>query len=155
MGDGSGTGRPAALITGVGKEVGIAAGVAARLAVDGWDLALAYSSAYDAERPDRGHAHEPDRIATNLRERGATVALFNADLADAAVPDRLVADAVAAVGPLRGLVLSHAASVDSGILDTTVEGFDRHMAVNARAAWQLIAAFARQVADGGGAIVAL
>ena len=59
-----------------------------------------------------------------------------------------------ALGPLRGLVLSHAESRDSSILDTTVESFDRHMAVNARASWQLIAAFAQQVKDGG-AIVAL
>src|SRR4029453_6010708 len=29
------------------------------------------------------------------------------------------------------------------------------MAVNARASWQLVAAFARQIPDGGGAIVAL
>ena len=55
---------------------------------------------------------------------------------------------------LAGMVLSHAESRDSAILDTTVESFDRHMAVNARASWQLIAAFARQAA-GGGAIVAL
>ena len=53
------------------------------------------------------------------------------------------------------MVLSHAMSIDSGILDTTVEAFDRHMAVNARANLQLIAAFARQVGEGGGAIVAM
>lgn len=52
------------------------------------------------------------------------------------------------------MVLSHAESRDSAILDTTVESFDRHMIVNARASWQLIAAFARQ-AKNGGAIVAL
>ena len=44
--------------------------------------------------------------------------------------------------------------MESGILDTTVEEFDRHFAVNARASWLLIAEFARQ-ADAGGAIVAL
>lgn len=59
-----------------------------------------------------------------------------------------MADAAAALGPLRGLVLSHAESRDSEILDTTGESFDRHMAVNARASWQLIAAFARQVECG-------
>jgi len=29
--------------------------------------------------------------------------------------------------------MSHAESVDSGVLDTTVESFDRHYAVNVRA----------------------
>ena len=66
--------------------------------------------------------------------RGATVVLLPGDLTDAAYPDRLVADAVATLGTLRGLVLSHAESRDSEILDTTVESFDRHMIVNARAA---------------------
>ena len=73
---------------------------------------------------------------------------------DPAEPARLVAASVAALGPLRGLVLSHAESRDSGVLDTTVESFDRHMIINARASWQLIAEFAGQAKDGG-AIVAL
>ena len=155
MSPGEGGTRPAALVTGVGKQVGIAAGIAARLADDGWDLALAYSRAYDASRPDPGAAGEPERIAADLRARGARVVLIDADLADPEVPDRLIADAVAAFGPLRGLVTSHAMSVDSGILDTTAEAFDRHVAVNARANLLLIAAFARQVGEGGGSIVAL
>jgi 3-oxoacyl-[acyl-carrier protein] reductase len=146
--------RPAALITGAGRLNTIAAGIAARLADDGWDLALSYWRPYDADLQPASGDDEPTRIADGLRARGAKVAVFAADLADPAVPDRLIADAMTALGPLRGLVLSHAQSHDSGILDTTVDAFDRHMAVNARAAWQLIAAFARQVSDGG-AIVAL
>jgi 3-oxoacyl-[acyl-carrier protein] reductase len=146
--------RPAALVTGVGRKVGIAAGIAARLADDGWNLALSSWQPYDASLDPALANDEPAQIAADLRARGATVVLLHADLADPAVPDRLVADAVAALGPLRGLVLSHAESRDSGILDTTVESWDRHYAVNARASWQLMAAFARQ-AEGGGAIVAL
>ncbi|WP_396652312.1 SDR family oxidoreductase [Microbacterium caowuchunii] len=45
--------------------------------------------------------------------------------------------------------------MQSGILDTTAESFDRHMSVNARASLLLIAAFARQIGVAGGAIVAL
>ena len=152
---GSGSGRPAALITGVGKRVGIGAGIAARLADDGWDLALVYSPSYDAERPDKAASGEPDVIALDLQARGATVIQLPSDLGDPAEPDRVVAAAVDAFGPLRGMVLSHAASIDSGILDTSVAAFDLHMAVNARANLQLIQAFARQVAAGGGSIVAL
>jgi 3-oxoacyl-[acyl-carrier protein] reductase len=71
---------------------------------------------------------------------------------------RIARDAVAGLGlPLGGLFLSHAESRDSAILDTTIESFDRHMAVNARASWLLIRAFAENVGEGegGGAIVAL
>ena len=51
---------------------------------------------------------DAEQIADDLRRRGATVVLLPGDLTDAAYPDRLVADAVAALGTLRGLVLSHA-----------------------------------------------
>jgi len=146
--------RPAALITGAGRLTGIAAGIAVRLADDGWDLGLSYWRPYDADQPWSSSDDEPERLAEDLRGRGATVALLPGDLTDPAEPDRLVDEAAAAFGPLRGLVLSHGESRDSSILDTTVDSFDRHMAVNARASWQLVAAFARQAKDGG-AIVAL
>jgi 3-oxoacyl-[acyl-carrier protein] reductase len=43
----------------------------------------------------------------------------------------------------------------TGAGDTSVESFDRHYAVNVRAPWLLIAAFARQLPDGGGSVIAL
>jgi 3-oxoacyl-[acyl-carrier protein] reductase len=52
---------------------------------------------------------------------------------------------MAALGELRGLVMSHCESVDSSILDTTVESWERHFAVNARAIWLLIKAFAEHL----------
>jgi 3-oxoacyl-[acyl-carrier protein] reductase len=146
--------RPAALVTGVGRRAGIGAGIAARLAADGWDLALSCWRPYDASQPWASELDEPEAIACELRAAGARVVLLEADLADPSVPDWLVDEAQASLGPLGGLVLSHAESRDASILGTTVASFDRHMAVNARASWQLVAAFARQ-AVGGGAIVAL
>jgi 3-oxoacyl-[acyl-carrier protein] reductase len=54
-------------------------------------------------------------------------------------------------------VLAHSESVESTILGTEVESFDRHFAVNTRAAWLLIREFARQFAGphGTGRIIAL
>lgn len=75
---------------------------------------------------------------------GAKVEVLAADLTQADVPARLV-EAAAATGALRGLVMSHAESVDSSILTTTVESWDRHFQVNARAAWLLIKAFAEHL----------
>jgi 3-oxoacyl-[acyl-carrier protein] reductase len=49
------------------------------------------------------------------------------------------------IGPVAGLVMSHAESVDGSILTTTIESWDRHFAVNARATWLLIKEFAEQL----------
>lgn len=119
---------PLALLTGAARPNSIAAGIAERLRADGWDVATS----------DRSGAE------------------FDADLEGPAAPAALV-DAVRADRrrPIDALVLSHAHGVESGILDTTAESFDRHVAVNARASLLLIAAFARQAPDDGGAIVAL
>lgn len=116
---------PLALVTGAARADSIAAGVVPRLIADGWDVVT--SDLADADYP--------------------------CDLSTSDGPQELIERVVRDRGPLTGLVLSHAHDVQSGILDTTAESFDRHVAVNARACLLLIAAFARQ-APGGGAIVA-
>lgn len=146
---------PVALITGVGRRRSIGTSIAAGLAADGWDLALSFWRPYD----DRvGHEHggtDPEELADELRRTGRRVELVPADLEDAASADLIVRRAGELLGPLEALVLSHAESVDSGLLDTTVESFDRHYAVNTRASWLLIASFARQLPPRGGAVIAL
>ncbi|MFJ6155191.1 SDR family oxidoreductase [Pseudarthrobacter sp. NPDC092184] len=147
--------RPVALITGAGRLASIGAGIARQLAAEGWDLVLAYWQDYDARMPWGTEPDDVVRLTAELEAIGAQVHVLSADLQDPAVPGQLVAESMRLGGPLQGLVLSHAESVDSGILDTSVESFERHFAVNTRASWQLIAAFARQATDDGGAIVAL
>jgi len=149
--------RPLALVTGVGRSIGIAAGISERLAEDGWNVAFTYWDAYEDRMPwGRGEpSHE--RIAAELRTAGADVVAVEADLEDPGTPGRVFAEVGRRLGPVRALVLCHAESVDSGILDTDVESFDRHFAVNTRANWLLIKSFAEQFADphGSGRIVAL
>lgn len=148
-----------ALVTGVGRARGIGAGIALALARDGWDLTLAHWPDYDERLGYERGADDPGGIAEECRSLGRTVDLIRGDLADPEVPARLVQTA-AARGDLSALVMSHAESVDSSVLDTTVESWDRHYAVNARAVWLLIKAFAERLPlsvqqDDAGRIVAL
>lgn len=134
-------GRGTVVLTGVGRRRGIGAGLALGLAADGWDLVINYWAPYDDRLAlDRG-ADDPTDIAAECRALGVRVELVPTDLADVDAPGRLL-DAAVAMGGLRGLVMSHCESVDSSTLDTTVASWDRHFAVNARAVWLLVKAFA-------------
>lgn len=151
--------RPVAFITGAGRRNTIAWAIATALAADGWDIAFSHLGDYDRRMslggdPDR----DPAALEAELRSFGARAIALDADLADPAVPARLVDETRERLGPVSALVLSHAQSVDSGILDTSLESFDRHFAVNTRASLLLVQAFAAQIptgATGGGRIVAL
>lgn len=118
---------PLALVTGAARPNSIAAGIVPRLIQDGWDVATSDLAGVE----------------------------FPCDLSTPNGPSELIDAVTRGRGPITALVLSHAHDVLSGVLDTTADSFDAHMAVNARASLLLIAAFARQVPPGGGAIVAL
>ena len=148
--------RPVALLTGAGRSNGIAWAIATTQAAHGWDVAFSHLGDYDRRMPLGGDPdRDPAALVAELDALGARTIALDADLADPSVPGRLVAEASAALGPISALVLSHAESVDSGILDTSVESFDRHFAVNTRASWLLLQAFAAQVPIAGGRVVAL
>jgi 3-oxoacyl-[acyl-carrier protein] reductase len=144
-----------ALITGVGRQRGIGASIAAGLAADGWDLVLSYWHPYDRRVGLERDADDPERVAAELRQLGRTVEVLPANLEDPATAEALVRRASESVGPLDALAMSHCESVNSGVLDTTVESFDRHYAVNVRAGWLLIGALARQLPSSGGCVLAL
>jgi 3-oxoacyl-[acyl-carrier protein] reductase len=135
-------------VTGVGRRRSIGAGLAVGLARDGWDLALGYWTPYDDRLGYERSPDDPQSVAEECRALGSEVVLLPGDLADPEVPGRLVASASEELGALTALVMSHCESVDSSILTTTVESWDRHFAVNARATWLLIKAFAEQVPEG-------
>ncbi|BDI22995.1 SDR family oxidoreductase [Herbiconiux sp. L3-i23] len=117
---------PLALVTGAARTNSIAAGVVTRLKKDGWTVVTSDLNSGDAP----------------------------CDLSTADGPDALIERVSREHGRIGALILSHAHDVETGVLDTTAESFDRHVAVNARASLLLIAAFARQTDETGGAIVA-
>lgn len=148
MSTSDGTNRPLALITGAGRTQSIGTGIARHLALT-HDLALVYSSAYD--KRVHGESGHVDEIQANLESLGCAVTLIEIDLA---VPDSIAEIFAVLPRPASVLVLSHTESVNSSIMDTTIESFDRHYAVNVRANWLLIRAFAQQ-SPGWGRIIAL
>ena len=146
---------PSVLITGTGRRRGIAAGIALGLAADGWDVALSHFQPYDDRLAMGGDPDDAEQLADELRGRGRRVVLVPGDLEDPTIPQRIVEAAAEQLGTLDALIMCHTESVASGVLDTTVESFDRHYAVNIRGTWLLLAAFARQLPTSGGTVVAL
>ncbi|MEV0280765.1 SDR family oxidoreductase [Streptomyces sp. NPDC050610] len=131
-------GRPLALVTGAGRSAGIAASVAVKLAQDGWDVAFTYWTPYDERMQWGKELGAPEELQKKLASHGARTLAVEADLSDPAVPAQLFDSVERELGNVTALVLCHCESVDSGLLDTTVESFDLHFAVNARATWLLI-----------------
>lgn len=144
----SDTSRPAvALVTGVSRTVGIGYAIAGRLAADGFLVATTGWQGYDDRMPWGSDDDRPDLSGP----------AYEADFEDAEAASALLSTVGDEVGPVTALVIAHCESVDSSIRTTTVESFDRHLAVNARATWQLIKAFDEQFAgpSGRGRIVAI
>lgn len=123
--------QPIALVTGVSRQVGIGRAVADRLVADGFRVISAGWSAYDERMP-----WGADEVAS--------LPHFEVDFQDAGATAALIPSITDSAGSISTLVMCHCESVDSDILSSTTEAFDRHMAVNARATWLLIKGFAEQ-----------
>jgi 3-oxoacyl-[acyl-carrier protein] reductase len=149
--------RPVVLVTGASRQRGIGSAVALHLARDGWNVAITYWRGYDKRVPWGSDAEDLTRLDSQLRRAGASTAAVEADLADPAAPAHIFATIEAQLNNVTALVLAHCESVASGILDTSLESFDRHFAVNARATWLLIREFAQRLEaeDGRGRIIGL
>lgn len=149
--------RPVALVTGVGRRMGIGFAVAERLAQDGFDVAATYWSPYDDRMHWGADGGIGDEILASLTAVGARSVSIEVDLERPESVTTLFNSIEESLGSISTLVVCHCESVDSGILDTTVESFDQHFAVNARATWLLIREFAVRFSGvlGSGRIIAL
>jgi NAD(P)-dependent dehydrogenase (short-subunit alcohol dehydrogenase family) len=118
------------LITGAANGLGL--GIARTLAAAGAQLVLADVDAKVLER-----IHEEPFA-------GRAVAFVH-DLAEPDAPRRLVEESICSLGSLNGLVNCAAWSFHKPALKTTVEEFDRVVAINQRAPYFLACHFAEQL----------
>jgi 3-oxoacyl-[acyl-carrier protein] reductase len=149
--------RPVALVTGAGRTAGIAASVVLTLAQRGWDVGFTYWTPYDERMPWGADPEAVTRLGDEAGTHGAATAAIEADLSDPPAAAAVFEAVERELGPVTALVLAHCESVDSGLLDTGIESFDRHFAVNARASWLLIREYARRFVGthGTGRIISL
>lgn len=147
--------KPIALITGVSRKIGIGSNIARKLTTSGWDIALAYWRPYDESMPWGNNNDEINNLESELKKIGAKVYSIEADFSKKETPEIVINEIKENFGNISALILSHCHSVDSDIQSTTVESFDKHFNVNARATWLLIKYFTNQfIGDfGSGRIV--
>ena len=149
--------RPVALVTGASRSVGIGAAIALALAQSGWDVAITFWRPYDSSMPWGSDPEEVQSLCASLEGRGARATAIEADLSQTGSAEYIFDAVERDLGPVTSLVMAHCYSVDSDILTTSVESFDRHFAINARATWLLVRELGRRFRGehGTGRIIAL
>jgi len=133
-----------ALVTGSAKRIGRA--IALDLAAHGYDVAIHY----------RRSAEDASALAAEIEATGVRAALVCGDLADPQVPERLIAEAVDALGSVTALVNNASIFEPDDPATIAAEGWDIQIDVNLRAPVLLARHFAAALPAGNnGAIVNL
>ncbi|MGI9482291.1 MAG: SDR family oxidoreductase [Hyphomicrobiales bacterium] len=127
-----------ALITGAAKRIGRR--IALDLAAEGWDVAVHYHSSED-------EALEVVRDAVSC---GVKAVAVKGDLADPAVPNRLIAEARAGLGEIGCLINNASLFEPDEVGSITQDSWDSHLNTNLRAPLFLAQAFANQLSETSG-----
>ena len=125
-----------ALVTGAAKRIGRA--ISLKLAELGYDISLhCHKSRADAEA-----------LAREVERLGVKAAVVSADLAVEAEMEKLVPDAVVALGPLGVLINNASVFERDEALSADRALWDFHMETNLRAPFVLTQSFARHLPEG-------
>ncbi len=111
----------AALVTGAARRIGRA--IALDLAANGYAVAIHYRRSADDARA----------VAGLIESSGGRTTTVCGDLADPAVPARLIADATKALGPITALVNNASIFERDDPATVTAASWDEQIAVNTRA----------------------
>ena len=131
------------LVTGASRGIGRA--ICLRLAKQGAHVAACASA----------HADELRQLVEEAAIFGGRVVPLIGNLADAATPAKLAAQAIAVLGGLDAVVSNAGVSRPSSMVDTALEDWDYLLAVNARAPWLLAKAAYPALRESRGSFVAV
>lgn len=115
-----------------------------KLSGDGFDIAATYWHELDQELYGGQVLDEPDAIARECEALGSKTMFAEVDLADAGAVPELFDRIEGSLGAVSVLVVNHTYCVPLPLLETPLEVFDRHVAVNVRGVLVLIQEFARR-----------
>ncbi|TAH20204.1 MAG: SDR family oxidoreductase [Oscillatoriales cyanobacterium] len=116
-----------------------------------------YWQPYDASMPWGSDPKEVQSLCHKLEQFGVRSTAIEVDLSLTDSASRIFDIVEHDLGNVTAMVIAHCHSVDSDILSTSVESFDLHFAVNARATWLLIKEFGQRFRGetGSGRIVSI
>jgi 3-oxoacyl-[acyl-carrier protein] reductase len=139
-----------ALVTGVSRRAGIGYAIARRLLGAGAAVFVHGWTAHDATQSWGAEPGGTEAVAGEL-----AVPFLEADFADAAAPERVVAAATEALGPLDILVVNHARSGHGRLAELIAAEIDTFLHENVRASLLLVREFAARHDDSreGGRVV--
>lgn len=136
--------RRVAVVTGVSRRAGIGAGIARRLAAEGWRLLLHGWPPHDAAQPWGEDVGGVRAILDDVRAIGAEVVGATGDFSEPDAAATAVSTAVEAFGHVDALIANHARSSEQSLEHVTAEELQRTFTVNAVATLLLVRAFAEQ-----------
>ncbi len=125
-----------ALITGAAKRIGRQ--LALDLAGVGYDIAVHCNVSRNAA----------DDVAAEITSKGRKAVVVQGDLSLFETPDRIVGEAVAALGSLDVLINNASVFEDDEVGGISRDSWDQHLNANLRAPVMLAQAFARQLPAG-------
>jgi NAD(P)-dependent dehydrogenase (short-subunit alcohol dehydrogenase family) len=125
-----------ALITGAAKRIGRQ--LALDLAGVGYDIAVHCNASRNAA----------DDVAAEITSKGRKAVVVQGDLSLFETPDRIVGEAVAALGSLDVLINNASVFEDDEVGGISRDSWDQHLNANLRAPVMLAQAFARQLPVG-------
>jgi pteridine reductase len=131
------------LVTGAGRRLGRA--FAEALAEHGANVVVHYGSSEE----------EASQVVAAIKDRGVKAVAVQGDLSDPAAAAEMFSSAVQAIGEIDLLVNNAAIFGAMTAMETTHEGWQRHLNINLTSPFLLSQAFARALADKPGSIVNL